>query len=64
MLAKSGVKVIADIYGKTDDINYENKIKSYIERNGLSDIVQFKGHVDNVNKAISEYECFVYVFNK
>ena len=56
MLAKSGVKVIADIYGKTDDINYENKIKSYIERNGLSDIVQFKGHVDNVNKAISEYD--------
>ena len=56
MLAKSGVKVIADIYGKTDDINYENKIKSYIERNGLSDIVQFKGHVDNVNKSISEYD--------
>ncbi|MDY2956398.1 MAG: glycosyltransferase family 4 protein [Lachnospiraceae bacterium] len=56
MLVKSGIKVTADIYGNTNNVNYENSLKAYIARNGLSDTVHLKGYVDNVNKVLTDYD--------
>ncbi len=55
-LIKAGASIYADFYGDSSNDNYYRALKDFVAKNELSKNVVFKGHSNNLNEVLNNYD--------